>query len=376
LICRICSREQLTKCEMGDRSITFTRDKLRPSTCARPLRVQLPNCSTRKSKKDVRTTDPRFRPPYIVFSTCPYSVYLFVISRLKHIFSATELTWTFTTLEQRRMEGTTVPARRRRHSGSMDNNEGIMAPTPSRFSGVVDGGLLAPPRPKSTPGERPTQRRRQKSPVHSSDSERENEVVDPNMQIDEGDAVDTEEPSEAPITILKNTSNRAGHSSPTTTTTATAVGTTDRPTRPLPASKARKMASTAGIPANPYTPIHTVANPSMLPVQAHVPKGADAASSRRLFVILEQACLEAYKVSGGGGSGGGKGRGGKDGGEAKYTLLNCDDHQGILAKTGRDIADARPDITHQVCLLLCTEAFVRSCADYRIRLKFFSLSAS
>jgi hypothetical protein len=34
--------------------------------------------------------------------------------------------------------------------------------------------------------------------------------------------------------------------------------------------------------------------------------------------------------------------------EAKYALLNCDDHQGILAKTGRDIADARPDITHQV----------------------------
>jgi len=39
------------------------------------------------------------------------------------------------------------------------------------------------------------------------------------------------------------------------------------------------------------------------------------------------------------------GGGGK---EAKYALLNCDDHQGILAKTGRDIADARPDITHQV----------------------------
>jgi rRNA small subunit pseudouridine methyltransferase Nep1 len=28
--------------------------------------------------------------------------------------------------------------------------------------------------------------------------------------------------------------------------------------------------------------------------------------------------------------------------------LNCDDHQGFLAKEGRDIADARPDITHQV----------------------------
>jgi rRNA small subunit pseudouridine methyltransferase Nep1 len=55
-----------------------------------------------------------------------------------------------------------------------------------------------------------------------------------------------------------------------------------------------------------------------------------------------QACLEAYRVSSGSG---GKNTQGK---EAKYALLNCDDHQGILAKTGRDIADARPDITHQV----------------------------
>lgn len=57
-----------------------------------------------------------------------------------------------------------------------------------------------------------------------------------------------------------------------------------------------------------------------------------------------QACLEAYRVSAGSG---GKNASGK---EAKYALLNCDDHQGILARTGRDIADARPDITHQ-CLL-------------------------
>lgn len=55
-----------------------------------------------------------------------------------------------------------------------------------------------------------------------------------------------------------------------------------------------------------------------------------------------QACLEAYRISSGSG---GKNSQGK---EAKYALLNCDDHQGILAKTGRDIADARPDITHQV----------------------------
>lgn len=149
-------------------------------------------------------------------------------------------------------------------------------------------------------------------------------------------------PISSPITILKNTNN---NSLPATTTTAAG----DRPTKPLPSSKTRKMASTATTPLNPHAPIHYPANPSMLPVQAHVPRGAAAATQRRLFVILEQACLEAYKVSGGNGSGS-KGRGGKDfgGGEAKYTLLNCDDHQGILAKTGRDIADARPDITHQV----------------------------
>jgi rRNA small subunit pseudouridine methyltransferase Nep1 len=103
-----------------------------------------------------------------------------------------------------------------------------------------------------------------------------------------------------------------------------------RPTRPLPTSRSRGLPST---------------NPSMVPVQAQVPRGAAAAKGpRRLFVVLEQACLEAYKVGSAG-----KSRNGREG-IAKYTLLNCDDHQSILAKTGRDIADARPDITHQ-CLL-------------------------
>ncbi|KAG6335019.1 hypothetical protein ID866_4064 [Astraeus odoratus] len=82
----------------------------------------------------------------------------------------------------------------------------------------------------------------------------------------------------------------------------------------------------------------------MLPVQTHVPKSGPMPSERRLFVILEQACLEVYRVTSGG-----KGKNGKEG-EVKYTLLNCDDHQGILAKTGREMTDARPDITHQ-CLL-------------------------
>ena len=104
-----------------------------------------------------------------------------------------------------------------------------------------------------------------------------------------------------------------------------------RPTRPLPSGRSRGMPN---------------ANPSMVPVQAQIPRGPVAAAKgpRRLFVVLEQACLEAYKVSSAS-----KARNGREG-VAKYTLLNCDDHQSILAKTGRDIADARPDITHQ-CLL-------------------------
>jgi len=94
-------------------------------------------------------------------------------------------------------------------------------------------------------------------------------------------------------------------------------------------------------------PLPTIANPALLPIQAHVPRNTITTSQRRLYVILEQACLEAYRIGSVSGAKGGKG--GREG-EVKYTLLNCDDHQGILAKTGRDIADARPDITHQ-CLL-------------------------
>ncbi|KIY44337.1 Nep1-domain-containing protein [Fistulina hepatica ATCC 64428] len=84
----------------------------------------------------------------------------------------------------------------------------------------------------------------------------------------------------------------------------------------------------------------------MLPVQSQVARPGQ----RRLYVILEHACLEAYKITSKTAPHGSQQTGRGGGGETKYTLLNCDDHQGILAKTGRDIADARPDITHQ-CLL-------------------------
>ncbi|EJU05992.1 Nep1-domain-containing protein [Dacryopinax primogenitus] len=98
------------------------------------------------------------------------------------------------------------------------------------------------------------------------------------------------------------------------------------------------------LPTPSYGP-RPASAPSMVPVQATTPRApAEKESKRRLIVVLERACLEAYKVSSGSGSRA------KDGKDAKYALLNCDDHQGILAKTGRDIADARPDIVHQ-CLL-------------------------
>lgn len=35
-----------------------------------------------------------------------------------------------------------------------------------------------------------------------------------------------------------------------------------------------------------------------------------------------------------------------------FELLNCDDHQGLHRKVGRDPAESRPDITHQLLLAL------------------------
>lgn len=61
-------------------------------------------------------------------------------------------------------------------------------------------------------------------------------------------------------------------------------------------------------------------------------------STKRLIVVLAQACLETHKVVANG-----------PGGGEKYVLLNSDDHIGVLKKMGRDISDARPDILHQVC---------------------------
>lgn len=71
-----------------------------------------------------------------------------------------------------------------------------------------------------------------------------------------------------------------------------------------------------------------LANPSMVPQQPRVPKTAqEKESTRRLYIVLSQACLETYQLSGGGPSGAARRDGRYDSGrEERYTLLNCDDH--------------------------------------------------
>ena len=200
---------------------------------------------------------------------------------------------------------------RRRHSGSATT----LPPALATLRNGVHLTADQPPRPKSSP---PDERERQPSRkrIHEGSNASSETSDDEEAMETPGSRSDRRPP---PAQRLR------GHEGTEENQTVA-----PRPTRPLPSGRSRGMPSV---------------NPSMVPVQAHVPRGIAATNGpRRLFVILEQACLEAYKVSKPGNT-----RNGREG-EAKYTLLNCDDHQGILAKTGRDIADARPDITHQ-CLL-------------------------
>ena len=89
-----------------------------------------------------------------------------------------------------------------------------------------------------------------------------------------------------------------------------------------------------------------------VPIPASVPRTAEEKqNTQRLFVVLEQASLEVYK----------SGKPGDHSGKGAYQLLNCDDHQGALRRMGRDIGEARPDITHQVPNPICPYSFVYYC---------------
>lgn len=76
-----------------------------------------------------------------------------------------------------------------------------------------------------------------------------------------------------------------------------------------------------------------------LVAEQHAPISASDKDTQRLIVVLSNASLETYKAAHGGRTGG------KD---EKYSLLNSDEHIGVMRKMGRDISEARPDITHQV----------------------------
>lgn len=82
-----------------------------------------------------------------------------------------------------------------------------------------------------------------------------------------------------------------------------------------------------------------------LVAEQHVPIPTADKDTQRLIVVLSNASLETYKAS----------HGGRNGiKDDKYSLLNSDEHIGVMRKMNRDISDARPDITHQVCLDICS----------------------
>lgn len=80
-----------------------------------------------------------------------------------------------------------------------------------------------------------------------------------------------------------------------------------------------------------------------LVAEQHTPIPSTDKETQRLVVVLSNASLETYKTSYNQGSN----RAGNQR-EEKYSLLNSDEHIGVMRKMNRDISDARPDITHQV----------------------------
>ncbi|KAI0912428.1 essential for mitotic growth 1 [Ustulina deusta] len=114
------------------------------------------------------------------------------------------------------------------------------------------------------------------------------------------------------------------------------------------------MASTTGTQSLP---------PPALPqlvAEQNVPIAASDKDAQRLIVVLSNASLETYKAS----HGGGAGRMGMQR-EDKYSLLNSDEHIGVMRKMNRDISDARPDITHQ-CLLTLLDSPINKAGKLQI----------
>ncbi|EOO02577.1 putative nucleolar essential protein 1 protein [Phaeoacremonium minimum UCRPA7] len=96
-----------------------------------------------------------------------------------------------------------------------------------------------------------------------------------------------------------------------------------------------------------------------LVAEQHLPIAPTDKDTKRLIVVLSHASLETYKASHGG-----PGRMGIQR-EEKYSLLNSDEHIGVMRKMNRDISDARPDITHQ-CLLTLLDSPVNKAGRLQI----------
>lgn len=95
-----------------------------------------------------------------------------------------------------------------------------------------------------------------------------------------------------------------------------------------------------------------------LVAEQHAPIASNDKDTQRLIVVLCNATLETYKAS----HGNSRAPGGR---EEKFNLLNSDDHIGVMRKMGRDISEARPDITHQ-CLLTLLDSPVNKAGKLQI----------
>ncbi|KAF2997525.1 hypothetical protein G7054_g1390 [Neopestalotiopsis clavispora] len=96
-----------------------------------------------------------------------------------------------------------------------------------------------------------------------------------------------------------------------------------------------------------------------LVAEQKLPIASSDKDSQRLIVVLSNASLETYKASHGGGGRMGMQR------DDKYSLLNSDEHIGVMRKMNRDISDARPDITHQ-CLLTLLDSPINKAGQLQI----------
>ncbi|CAK7207597.1 18S rRNA pseudouridine methyltransferase [Sporothrix eucalyptigena] len=99
-----------------------------------------------------------------------------------------------------------------------------------------------------------------------------------------------------------------------------------------------------------------------LVAEQHHPIASSDKDTRRLIVVLANASLETYRAASQGGSNNRMGAAHRD---EKYSLLNSDEHIGVMRKMNRDISDARPDITHQ-CLLTLLDSPINKAGKLQI----------